>query len=150
MSFVGRFFVILFGLIFSYIAVGIALAIGVMAPELVTNNSDPIEKFVFFSMAFFATSFVGASAFVPSIVLVAIAETFDLRSIFYYAIGGGLIAAVAWYGSDISMELENSTDIAPIVYGLQLVVAAGIIGGFVYWLMAGRKAGVWKDPYAPH
>jgi hypothetical protein len=150
MSFVGRFFVILFGLIFSFIAVGIALAIGVMAPELVTNDSDPIEKFIFFSAAFFATSFAGAAAFVPAIVLVAIAETFDLRSIFYYAIGGGLIAAVAWYGSDISMEMENSTDIAPIGYGLQLVVAAGIVGGFVYWLMAGRKAGVWKDPYAPH
>jgi len=149
MAFIARFFIILFALIFSFIAAGIALAIGIMAPELVTNNSDPIEKFVFFTAAFFATSFAGASAFVPSIVLVAIAETFDLRSIFFYAIGGGLIAAIAWYSSDISLQLENSTDIAPVNYGLQLVVAAGIIGGFVYWLLAGRKAGVWKNPYGP-
>jgi len=148
MSFFARFFVILFALIFSFIAAGLALAIGVMAPELFTNSSDPIEKFVFFVAAFFATSFAGASAFIPAVVLVAIAETFDVRTVFYYAIGGGLIAAVAWYSSDISWELENSTDISPVGYGLQLVAAAGIIGGFVYWLLAGRKAGVWKDPYA--
>jgi hypothetical protein len=146
--FITRFFVILFSLIFALLAAGIALAVGVMAPGLVTNTSDPIEKFAFFAIAFFATSFVGATAFVPAVILVAIAETFDIRSIFYYAIGGGLIAAVVWYMADISVQLENTTDLSPIGYGLQLVAAAGIIGGFVYWLLAGRKAGMWKNPYA--
>jgi hypothetical protein len=146
--FVTRFFVILFSLIFALLAAGIALAVGVMAPELVAMSSDPIEKFQFFAVAFFSVSFVGATAFVPAVILVAIAETFDIRSIFYYAIGGGLIAAVVWYMSDISPQLENTTDLSPIGYGLQLVAAAGIIGGFVYWLLAGRKAGMWKNPYA--
>jgi fructose-specific phosphotransferase system IIC component len=103
---------------------------------------------MFFAAAFLATSFAGATAFVPAVILVAIAETFDIRSIFYYAIGGGLIAALAWFSSDISLRLENTTDISPVGYGLQLVAAAGIIGGFVYWLLAGRKAGLWKNPYA--
>jgi len=146
--FITRFFVILFSLIFALLAAGIALAIGIMAPELVSLSSDPIEKFAFFAVAFFATSFAGMSAFVPSVILIAVAETFDIRSIFYYAIGGGLIAAIAWFMSDISLQLENTTDLSPITYGLQLVAAAGIIGGFVYWLLAGRKAGRWKDPYA--
>lgn len=146
--FITRFFVILFSLIFAFLAAGIALAIGVMAPELVTVSSDPVEKFAFFAIAFFSTSFVGATAFVPAIILITIAETFDIRSIFYYAIGGGLIAAISWYMSDISLQLENTTDLSPIGYGLQLVAAAGIIGGFVYWLLAGRKAGLWKNPYA--
>jgi hypothetical protein len=146
--FVTRFFVILFSLIFAILAAGIALAIGIMAPELFSVSSDPVEKFMFFAAAFFATSFAGATAFVPAVILVAIAETFDIRSIFYYAIGGGLIAALAWFSSDISLRLENTTDISPVGYGLQLVAAAGIIGGFVYWLLAGRKAGLWKNPYA--
>lgn len=146
--FITRFFVILFSLIFALLAAGIALAIGVMAPELVSMSSDPVEKFAFFAVTFFATSFVGATAFVPAAILIGIAETFDIRSIFYYAIGGGLIAAIAWYMSDISVRLENTTDLSPIGYGLQLVVASGIIGGFVYWLLAGRKAGRWKNPYA--
>jgi hypothetical protein len=148
MSVVVRCFVILFSLIFAILAAGIALAIGIMMPEMFIMSADPIEKFMFFAVAFFSTSFAGAAAFVPALVLVAIAETFDLRSVFYYAIGGGLIAAVAWYGADISMQMENATDISPVGYGLQLVVAAGIVGGFVYWLLAGRKAGLWKNPFA--
>ena len=146
--FITRFFVLLFSLIFALLAAGIALAIGIMAPELITVSSDPIEKFAFFATAFFATSFVGATAFVPSIILIAIAETFDIRSIFYYTIGGGLLAAIVWYMADISAQLENTTDLSPIGYGLQLVIASGIIGGFVYWLLAGRKAGMWKNPFA--
>ncbi|MFN3351723.1 hypothetical protein [Pseudorhodoplanes sp.] len=146
--FITRFFVILFSLIFALLAAGIALAIGIMAPELVSLSADPIEKFAFFAVAFFATSFAGMSAFIPSVILIAVAETFDIRSIFYYAIGGGLIAAIAWFMSDISLQLENTTDLSPITYGLQLVAASGIIGGFFYWLLAGRKAGRWKDPYA--
>jgi phosphotransferase system glucose/maltose/N-acetylglucosamine-specific IIC component len=146
--FITRFFVIFFSLIFALLAAGIALAIGVMAPELVTMSSDPVEKFAFFAIAFFSTSFVGATAFIPAVILITVAETFDIRSIFYYAIGGGLIAAVVWYMADISVQLENTTDLSPIGYGLQLVAAAGIIGGFVYWLLAGRKAGMWKNPYA--
>ena len=148
MSFFVRLFVVFFSLIFALLAAGIALAIGVMAPELLSASSDPIEKFAFFAFAFFSTSFAGAYAFVPALILIAIAETFDIRSIFYYAIGGGVIAALAWYGADISMQMENTTDISPVGYGLQLVSAAGIIGGFVYWLLAGRKAGVWKNPFA--
>lgn len=146
--FITRFFVILFSLIFALLAAGIALAIGIMAPELVVMSADPVEKFAFFAIAFFSTSFVGATAFVPAVILIAIAETFDIRSIFYYAIGGALIAAVAWYMADITMQLENTTDLAPVRYGLQLVAASGIIGGFVYWLLAGRKAGRWKNPFA--
>ncbi len=146
--FITRFFIILFSLIFALLAASIALAIGIMAPELVTMSSDPVEKFAFFAIAFFSTSFVGTTAFIPAVILIAIAETFDIRSIFYYAIGGGLIAALAWFSSDISLRLENTTDISPVGYGLQLVAAAGIIGGFVYWLLAGRKAGLWKNPFA--
>ena len=84
----------------------------------------------------------------PALVLIAIAETFDIRSIFYYAIGGAAIGLFAYYGSNISVALENTTDLPPVSYGLQLVAAAGIIGGFVYWLFAGRKAGRWKNPLA--
>jgi len=29
---------------------------------------------------------------------------------------------------------------------LQLAAAAGIVGGIVYWLIAGRNAGRWREP----
>ena len=42
------------------------------------------------------------------------------------------------------MSLEETTDISPVTFGLQLVTAAGIIAGAVYWMFAGRNAGKWK------
>jgi hypothetical protein len=148
MSLVARCFVIFFSLILAIIAAGLALAIGVMVPDFVTVTTDPVEHFTFFATSFFATGFVGYVAFVPALVLIAIAETFDIRSIFYYAIAGAAIGLFAYYGSNISVALENTTDLPPVSFGLQLVAAAGIIGGFVYWLFAGRNAGRWKYPLA--
>ena len=123
MSFVSRFFVILFSLLFAILAAGIALAIGIMAPELFSVSSDPVEKFMFFAAAFFATSFVGATAFVPAVVLIAIAESFNIRSIFYYALGGGLIAAIPWYaGMPIANILWKMFEL--FIGGLQAFIFA--------------------------
>jgi hypothetical protein len=148
MGLLGRMFVIFFALLLAIFAAGLALAIGVMVPDVVTVTTDPVEHFTFFAVQFFATGFVGYAAFVPALVLIAIAETFDIRSIFYYAIGGAAIALFAYYGSNISVALENTTDLPPVAFPLQLAAAAGIIGGFVYWLVAGRTAGRWKNPLA--
>jgi hypothetical protein len=46
----------------------------------------------------------------------------------------------------MSVQIEEATDMPPVAFGLQLVVASGIIAGFVYWLIAGRRAGRWKSP----
>jgi hypothetical protein len=148
MSLVGRLFVIFFCLFLAIVAAGFALALGVMLPDVVTLSTDPVEHFTFFAASFFATSFVGYVAFVPALVLIAIAETFNIRTIFYYAIAGAGIGLFAYYGSNISVAVENSTDMPPVAFSLQLVAAAGIIGGFVYWLFAGRNAGRWKNPLA--
>jgi hypothetical protein len=148
MSLIARIFITFFALIIAILVAGMALAAGVMLPEFVTVSSDPLEKFTFFAFAFFSTSFAGAYAFVPAVIAIVIAEMFDIRSIFYYAIGGGLIGLLAYYTADISLALENTTDIPPVGFGMQLVAASGIIGGFVYWLLAGRKAGRWKNPFA--
>lgn len=144
MSLFFRFFVILFALLISIFAAGLALAVGIMVPDVVTVTADPIEHFQFFFVSFFTTGFVGAYAFLPAVALIAIAETFDIRSIFYYALGGAAIGLIAYFGSNIAVQLEATTDLPPVAFGLQLVAASGIVAGFVYWLIAGRNAGKWK------
>lgn len=146
MSLFLRFFVIVFALLLSILAAGLALAAGIVVPDFVTVTTDPVEHVQFFFVSFFTTGFVGAYAFLPAVVLIVLAETFDIRSIFYYALGGAAIGLVAYFGSNISVRLEETTDLPPVAFGLQLVAASGIIAGFVYWLIAGRKAGKWKAP----
>jgi hypothetical protein len=56
-----------------------------------------------------------------------------------------VVGLLAYFATDISASLENTTDIVPVTYPMQLAAAAGIIGGLVYWLIAGRSAGRWRD-----
>jgi hypothetical protein len=144
MSVIGRLIVIFFGLIVAIMAAGIVLAIGIISPDWAGVDSDPFERVSFFVFAFFATSFVGAAATLPAMVLILFAEAARMRSLLYYGVAGAVVGLAAYFGSDVSSRLENTTDVVPVGHALQLAAAAGIIGGLVYWLIAGRKAGVWR------
>ncbi|HEY7228772.1 MAG TPA: hypothetical protein VH558_00205 [Pseudolabrys sp.] len=149
MSFIGRIIVIIFALLLAIMVAGITIAIGIVAPDWAGVDSDPFERVAFFVVAFFATSFVGAVAILPAAVVILISEAANLRSFIYYGVCGALVALVSYYLSDISVQLENTTDVPPVANALQLAAAAGIIGGLVYWLIAGRNAGHWREKRLP-
>ena len=146
MSLLGRIVVIFFGLIVAIMIAGITLVIGIIAPDWTGIDSDPVERVFFFIASFFATSFVGAVAILPALIVIVLAEIARMRSFIYYGVGGALIGLASYFGSDISVRLENTTDVAPVNNALQLAAAAGIIGGLAYWLIAGRNAGRWREP----
>ena len=149
MSLLGRIVVIFFGLIVAIMIAGITLVIGIIAPDWTGIDSDPVERVFFFIASFFATSFVGAVAILPALIVIVLAEIARMRSFIYYGVGGALIGLASYFGSDISVRLENTTDVAPVNSALQLAAAAGIIGGLAYWLIAGRNAGRWREPRPP-
>jgi len=148
MSLFGRIIMILFALILAIVAAGITLAIGIIAPDWAGIDSDPVERVSFFIVSFLATSFVGAVAILPAALFIVISEAARLRSFLFYGVGGALVGLASYFGSDISVRLENTTDVPPVANALQLAAAAGIIGGLVYWLVAGRNAGRWREPKA--
>ncbi|HXZ21592.1 MAG TPA: hypothetical protein VEH78_02380 [Pseudolabrys sp.] len=148
MSLLGRIVVIFFGLIVAIMIAGITLVIGIIAPDWTGIDSDPVERVFFFIASFFATSFVGAVAILPALIVIVLAEIARMRSFIYYGVGGALIGLASYFGSDISVRLENTTDVAPVNSALQLAAAAGIIGGLAYWLIAGRNAGRWREPHS--
>jgi len=149
MSLLGRILVIIFGLLIAIIVAGITLAIGIVAPDWAGADSDPFERVMFFAVSFFVTSFVGAVAILPAAIVIAISEVARMRSFIYYGVGGALVALASYYGSDISVQLENTTDVTPVASALQLAAAAGILGGLAYWLIAGRNAGRWRERRVP-
>jgi H+/Cl- antiporter ClcA len=145
----GRIVVISVALILAMLVAGIVLTIGIIAPDWPWLDSDPVERVIFFTVSFFATSFVGASAFVPAVLLIVVAEVARLRSLLYYAAAGAVVGLTSYYGSNVEVRLENTTDVAPVLHPLQLAAAAGIVGGLAYWLLAGRTAGRWRKTLQP-
>ena len=149
MNMIGRIFAIFFSLLVAIMAAGVMLAIGIIAPDWPWLDSDPVERVMFFVVSFFATSFVGATAFVPALLLIVVAEAMRLRSLLYYAVAGSVVGLASYFGSDVELRLENTTDVTPVGHTLQLAAAAGIIGGLAYWLLAGRNAGRWREAPKP-
>src|SRR5438046_9650115 len=94
-----RIIVVAVALMAAFMAAGVTLAVGVVAPDWGGVDSDAFERIWFFGFAFLATSFVGAVALLPALLLIVLAEAGRIRTFLYYGIGGALIALIAFYGS---------------------------------------------------
>lgn len=147
MAVVGRVIVVMLALLIAMLGAGLTIALGVAMPDLGGVDTDPFERASFFALAFFATGLAGMTALLPAFALVVLAEAFRIRSVLYYATVGAAVGLLALYGSNFTGRVEYSTDIEPLQHGPELIAAAGIVAGFVYWLLAGRNAGKWRDRY---
>lgn len=81
-----------------------------------------------------AASWIGAAAFLPAVLVVLVTEIGRIRSPIAHLLAGGLIggAGAMGYGG-----LAPADERAAL-----LLLAAGFVGGFAYWLVAGRTAGL--------
>lgn len=94
-----------------------------------------------------ATAFIGATAFVPASLAIILAEVLRLRALTYHVLAGGVIAlaiVVATWMPHAGMAMGEAG--LPVNWNLDL--AAGFIGGLVYWLLAGRGSGILPPPRA--
>jgi hypothetical protein len=73
----------------------------------------------------------------PALLLVIVGEVARIRSAMYYVIGGGVALALVPLVARLG-EWSAVLGQAPAVW--QVLATAGFAGGFVYWLLAGRKA----------
>lgn len=75
---------------------------------------------------------------VPALAVVVIGEVARLRSSVYYIVGGGLAVVAIPLLAGIGGTGDPSVLRTPVVW--QVCATAGFAGGWLYWLIAGRKA----------
>jgi hypothetical protein len=136
-----QFFLALFGFWLASLAAAAVLVLGAAAPELPPPDSLGILTI----FILIVSAFVVAFSFVPSLVVVLLAETFGLRSILFHAAAGALVALFCGYTLGFIEPMPRFDWDIPLSTNLELMAAAGIAGGFVYWLVAGRTSGTWRD-----
>ena len=147
MSLLGRMFVIIFAVIVASIAAGIAIAIGMLGPQW-HGSVDPGERVLFWGVAVIGSAFTGAITFLPLAVCIAIAETLKVRSLLINTLAGAVLLLTGYYGSGFARpSYEESIDAPPpaISHQTEIAAASGAVFGFVYWLLAGRNAGRWRE-----
>ena len=95
--------------------------------------------------AIFAVTVVPALTIVPALVAVIIGEALHIRSWMYYVLAGGAallaVPLLARAPGDLASRALPSLMVAlPAGQYMTIFAAAGFVGGFVYWLLAGRNA----------
>ena len=151
MSFLGRLIVILFALWLATLAAGIVWSVGLLGPDWAALSGDPAERVVFWGATLVASGITATLLFLPMLIAVALAEAFSVRSLLVYVVGAVALVLLAYQGAGFGRSGEESIDRAPplISHEFEVAVAAGVAFGLIYWLIAGRKAGRWREPRSP-
>ncbi|MFL5105525.1 MAG: hypothetical protein ACJ8DX_05430 [Xanthobacteraceae bacterium] len=100
-----------------------------------------------FSPGWFAVAFFGlivsAKGLVSALLVIVLTEALRLRSPLFYAAAGGTGLVALYYGLGLA-ERGPGGDVL-VGRELEIMAGAGIAAGFVYWAIAGRNAGAWRE-----
>ncbi len=145
MALIGRLFAILFGFLFACLAAGMVVVVALLFPDWSDLALGPIDPDAFNILLGFGFIFVSGFALVPAMLVVAITETFHIRRALAYALGGAAVGLACYLGL-LPFDPATMHFNGIVRRELEVMTGAGIVAGMVYWLIAGRNAGAWREP----
>jgi hypothetical protein len=147
MSLIGRLFVIAFAFLLACFVAGAIVVVAILFPEVSSIDVAGIDPEALNVILGFGFIFVSGFALIPAVAVVTITEAFDVRGVLAYAIGGAAVGLACYLGL-VPFDTEAMRFDGIVRRHLEVVTGAGIVGGLIYWLIAGRNAGRWKQPHA--
>jgi phosphotransferase system glucose/maltose/N-acetylglucosamine-specific IIC component len=145
MALIGRLFVILFGFLAACLVAGMIIVIAVLFPEFSDLGAGPVDQGVFQILVAFGFIFISGFALLPAAIIALLTEAFSIRSVLAYAIGGAVVGA-ACYLSLVPFDTDSWQFNGIVRRHMEIMTGAGIVAGLIYWTIAGRTAGAWRDP----
>jgi hypothetical protein len=142
MALIGRIFVILVGFFAASFAAAAVVIAAVLFPQW-SQIDLGLDDSTMSIIATFGFIFISGFALLPAMIVALITEAFGVRSFLIYALGGAAIGA-ACYLSLVPFDPDTMRFQGIIHRELEVMTGAGIVAGFVYWLIAGRNAGAWR------
>ena len=145
MALIGRLFVIFFGFLAACLVAGMIVVCAVLFPEFSDLGAGPVDQGAIDIVLGFGFIFVSGFALVPAMLIAAITEALYIRSALAYAVGGGLVGLACYLGL-VPFHPDTLQFEGIVRRHLEIMTGAGIVAGLVYWLVAGRTAGAWREP----
>jgi hypothetical protein len=145
MALIGRLFVILFGFLAACFVAGMIVVGAVLYPEFSDLATGPIDQSAINVVLGFGFIFLSGFALLPALIVMLITEAFYIRSVLAYAVGGAVVGAACYLGL-IPFDPETLHFEGIVRRHFEIMTGAGIVAGLVYWMIAGRSAGAWREP----
>ena len=130
------------GYILACLAASLVLTIATLTPIRDDLTSLGLQSAALWAVVGVGAALIAAIAMLPALLVIVLAEGLGLRSVLAYALLGGALALSLSYGLDFAGYAGEPG--SSLTREREVIAAAGIAGGFIYWLFAGRRAGVWK------
>jgi len=148
MALIGRLFVILIAFFAACLVAGMIVVGAVLFPVFSDLGPGPIDSGALNIVLGFGFIFISGFALLPAMIVVAITEAFYIRSALTYAVGGALVGLACYLGL-LPFDPATLRFDGIVRRHLEIMTGAGIVAGLVYWLIAGRNAGGWREPPRP-
>jgi hypothetical protein len=148
MALIGRLFTVLFAFLAACLVAGMIVVGAVLFPEFSDLGNGPIDPNALNVVLGFGFIFISGFALLPAMIVVAITEAFYISSVLTYAAGGGLVGLACYLGL-VPFDTETLRFDGIVRRHLEIMTGAGIVAGFIYWMIAGRNAGAWRQPQRP-
>ena len=144
MALIARLFVIALGFLAACLVAGMIVVGAVLFPDVSDLGGDPIDQSALDIVIGFGFIFVSGFAFLPALIIALITETFSIRSSLAYAVGGGLVGLACYLGL-VPFDPDTMRFDGVVRRHLEIMTGAGVVAGLIYWMIAGRNAGAWRD-----
>jgi hypothetical protein len=144
MALLGRIIVVLFGFFAASFAAAAIVVGSVMFPQWseIDLGLDESTRSIVVGFGFL---FISGFALLPAMIVALITEAFAIRGLLFYGLGGAVIGA-GCYLSLVPFDPETLAFQGIVRRELEVMTGAGIVAGLVYWVIAGRNAGLWRRP----
>ena len=144
-----RLLTIAFGLFLAFAAAGVFVSFGMFGgffEEILLGfedlsdgqfrSGDGLTAMLVVLAGFLTSPFLMGAALLPAAIAIAIAELMRWRGMTINLVMGGLVALFAGLTASHQPVGEGT---------LVVLLATGFVGGFFYWLVAGRGSGRWLE-----
>src|SRR6201991_4146123 len=148
MALIGRLFLIAFAFLAACLVAGMIIVSAIMFPEFSNLGTGPIDQGAIDIILGFGFIFISGFALLPALIVALITEAFSIRSVLAYAVGGGFVGLACYLGL-VPFDPETLRFDGIVRRHLEIMTGAGIVAGMVYWMIAGRNAGAWRQPPRP-
>ena len=148
MALIGRLFVVFFAFLAACLVAGMIVVGAVLYPEFSDLGSEPIDPAALNVVLGFGFIFISGFALLPALIVVLITEAFYIRGALSYALGGAVVGLACYLGL-IPFDPGTLRFDGIVRRHLEIMTGAGIVAGIVYWMIAGRNAGAWREPPRP-
>jgi len=145
MALIGRLFVIFFAFLAACFVAGMIVVFALLFPDLSDLGPGFVDQGALNIVLGFGFIFISGFALLPAMLVAAITEALFIRGVLAYAVGGALVGAACYLGL-VPFDPDSFRFEGIVRRHLEIMTGAGVVAGLVYWMIAGRNAGAWREP----